>query len=291
MIVARPKRRRGGLSVLVSAKRPIGMACGIVAGAIAGGCIDPEHRAAIAESESVLAPLFKQPSPMDAAQWASDPFDADKRARGTALLANAPFGGEEPYLALYREYVNDPFVNVRAVAARGLGRHGVPEDVKLLIPLLADKEPSVRLETAWALQRLHNPIAVEPLVNRLDAANEFEPAVRAAAATALGQYATNRSLQGLIQALADDQLVVTQSAFESLRTLTGNDDLPDEQREWALWAKESDAPFANQRDFAYPVFHRERRWIDWVPFMPPVPNEPAGRPTGMPEIASAQGRV
>lgn len=279
LIVDRPRRRGvAGASVAV--------AVGLL-GLGTAGCLEPEQRAAIAESNSILAPVFKQPSPTDAAAWASDQYDADKRARGTALLANAPFGGEAPYLALYRQYVTDPSTNVRAIAARGLGRHGNPEDVLLLTPLLTDKETSVRLEAAWALQRVHNPAAVEALVERLDASKEFEPAVRAAAATALGQYATNRSMQGLIQALGDDQLLVTESAYESLRTITGNDDLPDDQRAWVRWSQSTDAPFANRRDFQYPVFAREKRLIDWVPFMPPVPNEAPGRPAGMPEVASA----
>ncbi len=291
LIVDRPAAARRG----APADRrvgTIGLPFMALAGLLAiGGCFDAEQQAAIEESNSILAPIFKQPSPADAAQWASDQYDADKRARGTALLANAPFGGEEPYLALYREYATDPFTNVRVAAARGLGRHGVPADVPLLTPMLTDKELPVRLEAAWALQRLHNPEAIEPLAERLDATKEFEPAVRAASATALGQYATNRSLQGLIEALADDHLLVTQSAYESLQTITGNLTLEDDRREWALWAAQIDQPFANRKDFTYPVFSREHRILDYVPFMPPVPNEEPGRPQGMPEIASAPDTV
>ncbi len=253
-----------------------------------GGCIDSELTKEMAASDSVLAPLLRQPSPTEAAEWASDPYDADKRARGTALLVHAPFGGQEPYLELYRKYVKDDSTNVRAVAARGLGQHGQPEDVLLLLPLLSDKERTVRLEAAHALQRLHNPQSVEALVERLDAAKETEPAVRGAAASALGQYATNRSMQALIAALADDSLVVTNAAYESLRTLTGQDQLTDDRREWAQWASQSREPFARQREYVYPVFQRDKRWLDYVPFMPPVPNETAARPMGMPEVASAE---
>lgn len=285
MIVQNGPRRKSHRRPPIVA-RPTALAV-VALCALAGGCLDPEQSAAIAESDSILAGAFKQPSPADAAQWASDQYDADRRARGTVLLANAPFGGEEAYLALYRQYVADESTNVRVAAARGLGRHGTPEDVPLLTPLLTDKELSVRLEAAWALQRLHNPDAIEPLVNRLDPKIEDEPAVRSASATALGQYATNRSLQALIAALADDHLVVTQSAHESLRTLTGHDELSDDRREWARWAQSTETPFAGQRDFTYPVFSREKRIIDFIPLMPPVPNEAPGRPAGMPEIASA----
>lgn len=249
-----------------------------------GGCLDPDTRKQMAESDSLLGPLLKQPSPADAAAWASDEFDADKRARGTALLIAAPFGGEEPYLALYRKYVADSSPNVRAVAVRGLGLHGKPEDVPLMTPLLSEKDRVVRLEAAHALQRVHNPVAIEALVEQLDPVKEPESAVRAECAIALGQYATNRSLQALIGALADDNLAVTYNAHRSLVTLTGQDQLSDDRREWVTWANESDAPFAQQRPFIYPIFERDNRWIDYVPFITRAPNEVPASPAGMPEV-------
>jgi hypothetical protein len=262
------------------------------AGALAGapgGCLDADTRKQMADSDSILGPIFKQPTPADAAGWAADQYSADKRARGTALLISAPFGGEEPYLAMYRQYVKDDYTNVRAVAARGLGLHGKPEDVPLLTPLLSDQERIVRLEAAVALQRLHNAAAIEPLADRLNSDKEPEAAVRAACATALGQYATNRSLQALIAALADDSLTVTYAAHESLRTLTGQDQFTDDRREWATWERQTRTPFAMQRDYQYPVFHRDKRWLDYLPFMPTVPNEEAARPVGMPEIVQQPG--
>ena len=254
--------------------------------AAVGGCLDPETRKQMAESDSLLGPLMRQPSPADAAAWASDEYDADKRARGTSLLIAAPFGGEEPYLALYRKYVKDESTNVRAIAVRGLGLHGNPEDVPLMTPLLSEKERTVRLEAAHALQRVHNPVAIEPLVERLDPAKEAEPAVRAECAIALAQYATNRSLQALISALADDSLAVTYNAHRSLVTLTGQDQLTDDRREWATWAADTKDPFAQRRAFVYPIFERDDRWIDYVPFITRAPNEQPASPAGMPEVSS-----
>jgi hypothetical protein len=43
----------------------------------------------------------------------------------------------------------------------------------------------------------------------------------------------------------------------------------------------SKEPFAERREYVYPVFQRDKRWLDYVPFMPPVPNEIAGKPAGM----------
>jgi hypothetical protein len=53
-----------------------------------------------------------------------------------------------------------------------------------------------------------------------------------------------------------------------------------DRKQWVQWAKDADKPFAGQQPYLYPVFWREKRWIDWIPFMPAVPNEQAGSPVG-----------
>ncbi len=107
---------------------------------------------------------FAPPSPTDAAKWAIDPYDADKRYRGTLLLANAPFANDPLYVQLFTDNAKDKDPGVRAVAARGLGTHGGPEQVPLLVTMLKDEDPTVRTESARALQRLHNPVAIDPLL-------------------------------------------------------------------------------------------------------------------------------
>jgi hypothetical protein len=254
------------------------------------GCLSNDDRAKMAESESILGPIFKQQTPAEAAAWAADPYDADKRARGMNALAGAPWGGADAYVALYRERLKDDNAPVRAVAARAIGLHGGPEDVPKLVPLTKADEVIVRLEATRSLQRLHNPAAVPALIERLNIAKEPEPEIRAEAASALGQYADNAVLQSLIAALADPSLVVNTGALESLRTLTGNDALGIDRKAWTRWAKETERPFAGQRAYVYPVFWREKRWLDYVPFMPPVPNETAGQPAGFTmERAGKQG--
>jgi len=254
-----------------------------------GGCLDPETRQTMADNNSILAPIFVQPTPVDAARWSIDPYDADKRARGTNLLANAPFGGGDPYLKVYREHLKDEGTLVRAVAARSLGMHGTPADVGALLPLTADKEALVRFEAVRALQRLHNPAAIEPLLEVLLPAKEVEASIRAEAACALGQYAQPAVLSGLITALADDDLVVVANAHASLMTLTGQDHLPEDRRAWVEWSRSTHSPFAHQREFVYPVFQRDKGWLDYVPFMPPVPNEIPGKPNGLTTSAAAVG--
>lgn len=251
---------------------------------VGGGCgITAEDRAQMARSESVLAPFLWRLSPQEAAQWAADPYDADKRARGTTMLVNAPFGGADAYLELYRKYVTDPSPAVRASAARGLGMHGSPADVPLIVPLMKDPERSVRLDAVKALQRLHNPVAIGPLIEALDATKEPEIDVRAAAANALGQYPDGKVLQALIGALADDSLLVTHNAHEALRTLTGNDDLPDDRKAWVKWVGQTREPFAARREYRYPAFQRDTVWTDYLPIIGgPVPNEVSAAPAGMP---------
>jgi hypothetical protein len=250
------------------------------------GCLDPATRAQMAKSDSILGAIKTQPTPRDAAAWATDPYDADKKARGTTLVLNAPFGGADAWLALYREYLTDPSPGVRASAARGLGLHGSPEDVPLIVPMLKDKEKSVRLDAVKALQRLHNPVAIAPLIAAMDSQKEVEPDVRAEAASALGQYPENRVLGALIAALADDQLIVSNSAWSSLRTLTGNETLSDDHKSWTNWAKDTKTPFANQRPYYYPVFRRDAIWTDYIPIIGgKAPNEQTAQPAGMPAIA------
>jgi len=234
----------------------------------------------MAASESILAPLFKRPTAADAAMWASDPHDADKRARGMNILANESFGGAEAYLGLYRQRLNDEDIAVRAVACRSLALHGSAEDALRIIPLTTSPDIQVRLEATRALQRLHNKAAITPLIERRDIDKEPEAEIRAEAASALGQYAEGAVLQALIASLADPSLLVNKNAHDSLRTLTGNDDLPAELKPWQQWVAQTATPFANRRAYVYPIFWREKRWLDYVPFMPPVPNEIASTPTG-----------
>jgi HEAT repeat protein len=248
---------------------------------VLAGCIDSDTRRTMADNESVLAPLFSQPTPVDAARWSVDPFDADKRARGTNLLTNAPFGGGDPYLKMYREHLKDEGPLVRAVSARALGMHGTSDDVVLLLPLTRDPVQQVRFESVRALQRLHNPVAIDRLIELLLPDKEADPAIRGEAACALGQYAQPRVLQALITALADDYLVVVANAHASLVTLTGQSQLPEDRRAWVAWMQGSPEPFAARQEYVYPVFQRDKRWMDYVPFMPPVPNEIAGKPAGM----------
>lgn len=261
------------------------LASAALAAAALSGCDTPDT---MRGADSLLA-VWQPPSPLEAAQMAIDPWDADARAKGTMLLANGYFGGEPPYRALYLERTQDTDPNVRAAALRGLALHGQPEDVPAIAALLADPNARVRLEAARALQRVHNPVAIEPLLIstrlpdplREGRTGEPEPTVRAEAAAALGQYAEPRVVVPLIEALDDRFLAVNRSARRSLRTLTGQDFGLD-RKAWLDWYSNTQAPFAGRTAYVYPVFERDRFFWEYIPFVPPPPNETAGTPAGFP---------
>lgn len=229
---------------------------------------------------SVFA-AFADPSPSEAAKWAIDKYDPNNRYRGTLLLAGAPFAGEPVYMELFRDNSDDTDPGVRGAAVRAIALHGQPDDAKILIEHLKDADTSVRIEAARGLQRLHNPAAIDGLLEALDAEKEAEDDVRIEAALALGQYADNKVLEQLITSLADPSLAVNRNTLFSLRSLTGQD-FGYDQKAWLLWYKGAGDAFAARGGYMYPAFSREKNWWEYLPFVKPPPNEPASVPVGMP---------
>ena len=245
-------------------------------GAPLAGCDTMEANRGAKSVLSVLQP----PKPQDAVELALDEYDADRRYQGTALLANAPFAGAAPYLELFRDAARDEDAGVRQVGVRALGIHGEPEDVPLIIGLLDDEEWLVRMESARALQRLHNTDAVAPLIDRTVIETETQAAVRAEAVHALGQYRENRVLQVLVRALDDPSLAVNHHALESLEVLTGQN-LGYEPAAWLTWLDQTDDAFRAGRVYTYPGFQRDKLWYEWIPFVGSPPNEAESVPVGL----------
>ncbi len=123
-------------------------------------------------TESLLQVLVPQTSPSEAAEMATDKYSAENRYQGTTLLSNADFGGEDVYIELYLDAMEDPDSGVRSAAVRALGRHGDPEHAQLIVDALADENDKVRIAASRALQRIHHPSAIKPLVNAIDENNE-----------------------------------------------------------------------------------------------------------------------
>lgn len=239
------------------------------------------------QGDSILT-VFAPPTPQEAAAWAVDPYDADKRYRGILLLANAPWGGEEVYMRMYEQATGDGDAGVRAVALRGLALHGTPEHAELMVAALSDTTDFVRWEAARALQRVYAPQAVPALIERTKLGVEASTEVRAAAARALGQYPERRVAQALVAALDDRQLTVNHEALTSLRTLTG-EDLGYDARRWLAYLDADSDPFAGRVAYQYPVFSRDPTWWEWMlPFFEP-PNETAGSAIGAPAWTGEDG--
>ena len=256
--------------------------------AVLGGCgwVDFEARPG---ATSVVDLFFAQPSPLEAAQMAIDPYNPNDRYRGTLLLANAPFAGEPVYLQLFEDNIKDADPSVRTAAARALANHGQPRHVPMLIEALGDEDRLVRQEAARGLQRLHDARAINPLIRAMREETEPSADVRTEAALALGQYAQHRVLDALIQALDDRSLTVNRAAESSLRTLTGQD-LGLDRTVWGAWSIETTDAFAQRQPYLFPVFNRERYIIEYLPFIPRPPNETPATPAGMPPNAEPASR-
>lgn len=261
--------------------RPLGAVCASVWAALGvmllAGC---EATGNLKPGAEGIFDAFSGPSFEDAARMAIDPYNAESRYQGTMLLANAPFAGGEVYQKLFEDNIKDPDPGVRAAATRGLGLHGSPAQVPVIVERMSDADLGVRVEATRALQRLHNPAAIDPLIERLDPAKESEPDVRAGAAEALGQYAENRVVESLIATLDDDNLAMNRATRSSLRTLTGQDFGLDRPA-WQAWYRDQQNAFGARAAYEYPVFSRDKRWFEYIPFVPLPPNEPRATPAGL----------
>ncbi len=229
---------------------------------------------------SLMQALVPQTTPSEAAEMALDPYSPERRYRGTTLLSNADFGGGAAFVNLYLDAIADEDPGVRAAGVRALGRHGEPEHAPLLVERLGDTDRMVRVGAARALQRIHNPAVVPALLDTIREEREADADVRVAAAEALGQYAESRVVQGLIAALADSRLAVNHAVRGSLVTLTGQDFGVD-RRAWLNWADTAPDLFAGRQPFVYPAFQRNRTLLEFLPFIPPPPNEAPSAPVGV----------
>ncbi len=220
-------------------------------------------------------------SPEQASAWMVDPTDPDNRRRGTVLISNSAFGGQDVYVSWYRDSVlqeRDPLV--KAVAISALGRHGVPDDaLRIAVSLADDERFQVRWEAAKALQRLHNPAVVPVLLATLRN-DEEESDIRVSAANALGQYPQDRVFQALVAALDSPHLSINEASRQSLRTLTGTDHGL-EPEPWLRWYNGVKDPFADQQEYLYPTYHRRETFLEKLAFWSSRTYEQPAPPAGL----------
>jgi hypothetical protein len=234
----------------------------------------------ISSDLSQFTQSFSPPTPAEAARWAADPNDRENARRGTILLANAPWGGTEAYLKMYRLYAEDsqdPLV--RAAALQALGRHGNASDAKLVAKSLTSPFRQARLAAAKALQRLHDPEVADLLWPRLTDSEE-DADVRTEVAIALGQYPTSAVFQALVAALSQRDLAVNLAALDSLRTITGAN-LPMDELAWITHMASVKPPLVEEPLYVYPTFVRPLDIWDELAFWDPVRFESPDVPVGM----------
>lgn len=225
------------------------------------GCTGPNNGGdAFADIINAMMP----PSPSQVAREAFNVYDADLRRRSVALLSSSHFGHEEPYLRMYRLLIDDQDPTVRAACAHALGIHGTTDDAPVLINLLRDDTGFVRWEAAKAMQKIHHPDAVLPLIELMTTDEDAD--VRLAAAQALGQYPTRPVFNALVGALSDHNFGVVQSAADSLALLTGQD-LGTDGGDWLDFA--ADHPrdlFKDQRQYTYMPYQQPPGRFDKIKF-------------------------
>lgn len=222
---------------------------------------------------------FNMPAPGEAARWMYD-RNPDLRRRGVTLIYASPFGGEEAYVKQYADMVrNDPDPLVRAAAVRALARHGTPDHAVLIAEQLTHESIHVRWEAAKGMQRLHNP-AVVPVLTRVLNREGEEVDVRAAVATALGQYPSDDAAQELMTALDAPELVVNRNARDALATMTGQNFGLDRSA-WFNWYTKATAPFADRQEYRYPVYQRDDTLLENIAFWTKKNWEEPGTPVGL----------
>lgn len=259
------------------------------------GCTDlGQHgfggAAATRDANSVLS-IVTGPSPQEAAAWMIDAYDADKRYRGTLLIANALGRRAAIPLHLPRQTQPRNEARVRALALRRRPIGPPPPSVASRSTARPKMSPSSsrrsnpRTNTSAGNASAHCKDSTTPSRSgrSSSASTRAKRTIPISAPTPqqpLGQYAENRVLDGLFAALNDRDLAVNTAALNSLRTLTGQD-LGFNRRQWVVWAGQTEAHFAGRTPYEYPVFHRDPGILEIiVPWMH-VPNEVAAAPVGM----------
>ena len=141
--------------------------------------------------------------------------------------------------------LRDSNVQMRQVAAIGLGLVEGESAVQPLVQALRDTSIAVRANSAWALGRIENGSALQPLVGML---RDREEVVRSAATIAVGQMDSVSAATALARVLRDDQsAAVRRSAAWGLGQLEAHEgvdalvtalanDKDARVREMAAWA-------------------------------------------------------
>ena len=221
--------------------------------------------------------LFNPKTPGEAARDANNRESPDLQRQGINELSQAPFGGIEVYVNLYRDRLEYKETSggplVQAACLRALALHGEVSDAPLIASYLDKTEnpnKQVRLASAKALQRIHNPQVVSRLTSTSRDVDEWYE-VRIASIEALAQYKEERVLDLLIDLLNDRKLSINYVAHKSLIHLTGQE-FEANRPVWIQWyqaVREDEKVLFSKDDYTYPVYDRELSWWEHLPIFAP----------------------
>lgn len=167
---------------------------------------------------------------------------ADERRMGIDGLVEKPFGRGEPYTDRYTDMARgdaDPLV--RAVALRALNRSRDKRAVNLFTQSLQDPNVQIRLEACKGLLRNRDPDAAPALLAVLNNPNEDKD-VRIAAADALRRYKTLEVARALVSNLSNRDFGIAWQSRRSLTFLTGRD-LRYDEAAWLAYLTGPEKPF------------------------------------------------
>ena len=221
----------------------------VIVAAAAAGC---KPAVKDAPNNGIVKKMFG-PSPTELVRQMFESEDPDLRRSAIEELSKHDWGRRGSYLKAYAILTADPAATVRSAAVRALGRAGDAKYAREIISALSDREPSVRLDAAVALDSILAPDAIEPLSVR--ATSDVSPDVRVAAARALRKYRRADVLETLLRGLDDPKLAVRLQAAESLTELTGENAGAD-ARDWRRTLADKKDPFSR------PVKPDNKLWWD-----------------------------
>ena len=205
----------------------------------------------------------------------------DQRRRAMLKIIQSDAADQPVYLDFYRAVLDDPQTDatVASVCALALAEHGQPEDVHHLTPWLTRGDAFTRWQTGVALQRLHHPDAIAPLLEAMRSDEDAD--VRTAATVALGQYPRRDVFDALITTLDDRDSGPARAARGSLALMTGQN-LGPEPQAWLDYANQHPGDLIQPLDYTYLPYPPGRGWWGLVFFWidrEASPQHPNGYPS------------